>query len=66
MRGDREYYGMMVNRARTVLEAALLDLRRPEAEDGHAAPHVSMERLQKMRRVARKLEALANLADVDR
>lgn len=65
MAGDRAYYGVLVERARTIVDVALADLQKADTSDGHCAPHVSVAKLRKLRRVAAKLEALANLAHVE-
>lgn len=61
---DREFADVLVQKARSVLDEAIRDLRSPQSEDGKTAPHVAYEKLQKLDRAANRLLVLAELARV--
>jgi len=63
---DRDFAEVLVERARQEIDKALRDLRPPASHDGRMAPHVALEKLAKLEIFAENLNAIANLAKVER
>lgn len=61
---DRDFYDVLVVRAREIVRKVSSTLAEPISSDGKAAPHVAKERLRNLRSLAKQLEALANTAEV--
>ena len=60
---DREFYDVIRKRALQSAHDAV-KLLSDEGPDGQVAPHVAIERIRKIRKLARQMEALANWADL--